>query len=127
MIYQELGVIPPAKHLHQAHFRLTLPTHTQKFHDTASYARVYQARNGWQTTTKSERRTQVGFHTPTHASNYIKTDGQLLKSGNDSGKAGELSLKSGNESDRVGEVSLESGNEHKVRVIKVGRGFPARR
>ena len=80
---------------------------------------------------------RAGFHTPifilvmrrqrrviTHASNYIKTDGQLLKSGTDSGKAGELSLKSGTESDRVGEVSLESGNEHKVRVVKVGSGFP---
>ena len=32
-------------------------------HDTASYARVYQ--------------TRAGFHTPTHASNYLQTDGQL--------------------------------------------------
>lgn len=32
-------------------------------HDTASYARVYQTR-AW-------------FHTPTHASNYLQTDGQL--------------------------------------------------
>ena len=56
--------------------------------------------------------TLAGFHTPifilvtrrqrraiTHASNYIKTDEQLLK----------------------------SGNEHKVRVVKVGLGFTARR
>ena len=32
-------------------------------YDTASYARVYQ--------------TRAGFHTPTHASNYLQTDGQL--------------------------------------------------
>ena len=38
-------------------------------HDTASCARAYQ--------------TRAGFHTPTHASNYLQTDGQLLTSGNE--------------------------------------------
>ena len=40
-------------------------------------------RKGWQTTTKSECRARAGFHTPTHASNYLQTDGQLLTSGNE--------------------------------------------
>ena len=57
-----------------------------------AYARLHQARKGWQTTTKSECRARTGFPTPAYASieakhnlvtsrqrrviNYLQTDGQ---------------------------------------------------
>ena len=45
-------------------------------YDTASYARVYQhdVRAKQTKVCDAER---AGFHTPTHASNYLQTDGQL--------------------------------------------------
>ena len=54
---------PNIKILAYERLSLALYRKTEEKNDTASGARVYQ--------------TRAGFQTPTHASNYLKTDGQL--------------------------------------------------
>lgn len=63
----------------------------QVYYDTARFARVYQYDvRAKQTGVCDVER--AGFHAPAHASDYLSTDGQLLKSDTEFGKADKVSM-----------------------------------